>query len=157
MDIRSILVNVDLDTVNSNALKYAIDLARTFDAELIGVAAEEPSLTLAGSDGGAAAVDFYALERSDIEKRLDISAKQFAALVPAGMKSQWHAYLQSPAQCLVDDARMADLIVTGATTSSTYGGKIEVNLCSTSARTRPKRNWTRSLSPGRILVRPVAR
>ncbi|MEP7239564.1 MAG: universal stress protein [Devosia sp.] len=128
MDIRAILVNVDLDTANSTALKYAIDLAKTFDAELIGVAAEEPNLAFVGVEGSGAAVDFYALERSEIEKRLDASQQHFRALLPTGMKSQWHAYLSSPVGCLLDTAHMADLIVTGATTSSTFGGRMRVNL-----------------------------
>jgi len=91
MDIRSILVNVDLDTANSTVLRYAINLAQQMDAELIGVAADDPSLAMIGLDGGVAAADFYAMERTEIEKHLAAAEAQFRALVPPSLKSQWRA------------------------------------------------------------------
>lgn len=128
MDIRSILVNVDLNAADSTSLKYAIDLARRFDAELIGLAADEPNLTVAGMDAGAAAADFYSMQRTDIEKQLVVAEKQFRALVPAGIKSQWFAFVDNPIRALIDRARIADLIVTGATVSATFRPPRKVDL-----------------------------
>lgn len=128
MDIRSILVNVDLDSANSTVLRYAVHLAEQMDAELIGVAADDPSLALIGLDGGVAAADFYAMERSGIEKRLAAAEAQFHSLVHAGMKTQWRAYLAPEVQSVIDTARIADLIVTGATKSPTFQEQRRVDL-----------------------------
>jgi len=128
MDIRSILVNVDLDTANSTVLRYAINLAQQMDAELIGVAADDPSLAMIGLDGGVAAADFYAMERTEIEKHLAAAEAQFRALVPPSLKSQWRAYLAPEVQSVIDTARVADLIVTGATKSPTFQEQRRVDL-----------------------------
>jgi nucleotide-binding universal stress UspA family protein len=128
MDIRSILVNVDLETADSTSLKYAIDLARKLDAELIGVAADEPNLAFVGAEIGTAAPDFYVIERTAIEKRLDEAAAQFRAIVPASVKSQWRAFLANPIEALIDTASRVDLIVTGATSSPTFQERRKLNL-----------------------------
>lgn len=128
MDIRSILVNVDLDVAASTSLKYAIDLARTFDAELIGIAADSPNMTFIGADVGGAAADFYVMEQAEIEKRLRTAEEQFHALMPAGLKSEWRSYLTNPTRAVVDTARRADLIVTGPTFSPTGEAPRRVDL-----------------------------
>ena len=128
MDIRSILVNVDLNPSDSMALTYASGLAAAFDAELIGIAADEPSLTFVGVDGVPAAVDFYAVERTEIERRLQSAEERFhAALVP-GTRSQWHAFVAGTVRSLIDEARLADVVVTGARTASTFGNPHHVDL-----------------------------
>jgi len=128
MDIRSILVNVDLDAANSTALDYAIDLSAKFGADLIGVAAEEPNFAYLGVDAGATALDVYSLERTDIEKRLDAAESAFKAKVPAGMVAHWHAYVSNSVRALIEQATAADLIVTAAKASSTFGGQQVVDL-----------------------------
>ena len=66
MELRSILVNVNVADADSAALRYAIDLAQTMQAELIGLAADQPDMAFAGMDGGVA-VDLYATEQTEIE------------------------------------------------------------------------------------------
>ena len=126
MDIRSILVNVDLDVTNSAALNYAIDLSVRFGAQLIGVAAEEPNFVYFGAD--ATAVDLYSLERTDIEKRLDAAELAFRAKVPAGISAHWRAYVSNPSRAIIEQATAADVIVTAANGASTFGGRQTVNL-----------------------------
>jgi nucleotide-binding universal stress UspA family protein len=121
MDIRSILVNLDIDPAASKVLTAAVGLARKFGAELIGLAADEPSLAMIGIDGGAAAVDFYAAERTEIETRLRAAGAAFHATVPPDVKSQWRAYVAGPTRSLVDAARCADLIVTGSSLAGAFG------------------------------------
>ncbi len=128
MEVCSIVVNVDLDTANATSLKYAIDLAGKFDAELIGVAAEEPSFVFAGIESGAAAANLYATERTEIEKRLGTAEEQFRSMIPAGLKAQWRAFVASPLRCLIDTARLADVIVTAPTTTSAFQVPMHVDL-----------------------------
>ena len=128
MDIRSILVNVDLDPAKSAALRYAIDLAELFDAELIGVAADFPNLALAGMDGGTVAADVYALEREQIEAQLQAAETIFRKMVPATVRSQWRAYVAEPMQTIIEAARLADLIVTGSTATAAFKVPQKVNL-----------------------------
>lgn len=128
MAICSILVSVDIDGTKSSALDYAIDLAAKFDAELIGLAAEAPNLTFVGIDGGAAAVDLFALERQEIERRLSAAGEDFERKVPKATPHRWLSYLDSPTRAIIDNAASADLIVTGAKTSSAFGGQQVVDL-----------------------------
>lgn len=112
MDLRSILVNVGLDGSAPHTLAYAVDLARLFDAQLIGVAAEDPMVTYAAIDGGAAAVEAYNVLRDDTERRLAEAGEQFGAAIPATIRSRWNAWVGNPTKCVVEAAIAADLIVT---------------------------------------------
>jgi nucleotide-binding universal stress UspA family protein len=128
MDVRSILVNVDLDPAKSTSLRYAIDLAKTFDARLIGVAADYPNLALYGMDAGAVAVDFYTLERGEIETQLKRAEATFKELVPATIKSEWHAYIADPVEMIIEIARLADLIVTNSVAAAAFKLRRKVDL-----------------------------
>lgn len=128
MEIRSILVNVDLDAANSTSLRYAIDLAQTLEAELIGVAAAQPALLYGAGDGGAAAAEYYALEAAEVETQLKRAEQAFRSTVPSGLKNQWQAYVNNPVAAIVEVARAADLIVTAATTMSTSRQMVAVDL-----------------------------
>jgi nucleotide-binding universal stress UspA family protein len=114
MDIRSIVVSLELDTFTSGTLKAAIALSRRFNAHLTGIAAAEPVAGLIGFDGGGANATVYAADREDIETRLRALEEQFRSLIPAGVTADWRAYLEAPTQSLLAAARSADLIVLGA-------------------------------------------
>lgn len=128
MEIRSILVNVDLDTANSTSLRYAADLAQKFEAELIGVAADQPMVAFASAEGAATASDFYLMERTEIETQLERAEEAFHSIVPTGIKTQWHAYVTNPVVAVLDTALAADLIVTGSRTTTTFRQTAEVDL-----------------------------
>jgi nucleotide-binding universal stress UspA family protein len=128
MEIRSILVNVDLDPAKSSSLRYAIDLAKIFDARLIGVAADYPDLALSGMDGGGVAVDMFTLERSEIETQLQTVEAAFKSLVPTTIDSEWHAYVANPVEMLIETARRADLIVTNSLATTAFKISEKVNL-----------------------------
>lgn len=128
MDIRSILVNVDVDATKSSTLDYAIDLAAKCDAELIGLAAEAPNFAYVGIDSGAAAVDTFAMEREEIERRLSTAQEDFDRRVPKSMPRKWLAFLDSPTRAIIDNATAADLIVTSSRVSSTFGGQQVIGL-----------------------------
>ena len=114
MEIRTILVNIDLDAFSPSLVKCAAGLARRFDASLIGLSAAEPSPTLVGVEGAMATADFYAEERADIEARLHVVEKDFRAAVPAGIEVSWRSYIQAPNASILSAARCADLILVGS-------------------------------------------
>ena len=114
MDIRSIAVAVDFDETKSDATRYAIDLARSFNAKLIGVGAHAPTMAYGGLDNGATALEYYTLERTEIDARLKRAGEEFRALVPASVSSEWRAYVADPTQSIISVARLADIIVAGS-------------------------------------------
>ena len=119
MEIRSILVNVDVSAPDSAALKYAVSLAQQFNGSLVGVAADQPSLAYAGLDGSAA-VDVYALERAEVETQLRRAEDAFQSLVPSTIKRQWRGFIAERTATLIDSARIADVLITTMTTTSTF-------------------------------------
>ncbi len=114
MEIRTILVNVDMDAFSPSLIKCAGGLAKRFGAHLIGLSAGEPSPTLVGVEGAVATAEFYAQERADIEARLNTVEGQFRKAVPAGIEASWRSYVEAPNRSLVSAARCADLIMTGS-------------------------------------------
>lgn len=119
MELRSILVNVNVGDMDSPALGYAIDLAQTMKAELIGLAANQPDLNFAGMDGGVA-VDLYSMERADIEGELQRAEEAFRKRVPASIKSEWVSYITTPTKALIEAASSVDLIVAGSKTTTMF-------------------------------------
>ncbi len=129
MNIRSILLNVDPDNVDSSSFRYAVDLAGYFGAELIGLAAEYPALpTTFGPDGGAVSYEIYENERQDISRRLEAAGARFRSLAPSRLNPQWRAYLAEPVPCLVSAAGAVDLIVTGPATRTTSDRPLPVDV-----------------------------
>ena len=120
MEIRSILVNVDIGSPDSAALRYAIDLASTTGASLIGLAADQPNVAYAGWGGEAAALDVYSLERAEIETQLQQAEIAFQSLVPQSLNRLWRGYVADRTRALTETARLADLIVTASSTTNAF-------------------------------------
>lgn len=120
MEIRSILVNVDIETPDSAALIYAIDLAFKVGASLIGLAADQPNVAYAGWGDEAAALDVYSLERAEIETQLEQAESAFHALVPNAVNRQWRGYVADRTRALTETARIADLIVTASSITNAF-------------------------------------
>ena len=118
MDIRSVLVNVDL---TNTALPYAVSLATAFGATLTGLAADEPSLALGGIEGSQVAMDYYAVERQAIESGIAEAEARFRAAAGTGLKTEWRGRIGNATGALLDAALGADLLVTGRTNLSMLG------------------------------------
>jgi nucleotide-binding universal stress UspA family protein len=110
MEIRSILVSVGVGSQHS-AAAYAGQLAERFGAEVIGVAAAEPSLAYAGVDNAQVAIDYYATERKNIETMLERAEEQFRSAIPASVTAKWRSFVANPTGMLIDQARRCDLVV----------------------------------------------
>lgn len=120
MDIRSIVVDVGFDVSGSHALGYAIDLAKSCGAELIGVAAEEPVLAFSAVDAGAVAMDAYTIQRDEIEHGLARAGEQFEAALPSGVKGRWSPGIALESTWMLKLAAEADLIVTPSKTQTAF-------------------------------------
>ena len=140
MQIREILVNIDIDLFSSALVECAVDLAKRFDAGLIGISAAGLNMVGMGYEGAAAVGVLYQQERQDIESRLSQIERQFRAAVPVDVHAEWRGYVGQPNDTVARTARCADLIITG----SNFGG--------------PTKNPQRSIDTGELLVkagRPV--
>jgi nucleotide-binding universal stress UspA family protein len=121
MTYAAVMTHVQADVDGAPRLARAVEIARRFDAALIGVAAEMvPPLAF---DGG-----FYSLEadwmtamRETIETRLNQARVCFdAATAALGDRASFCSGLQLPSPAVAAASRAADLIVAGGAPRKAY-------------------------------------
>ncbi len=108
--LRSILVHVEGSPEASGRLHVAVDIARMFDATLLGVGVEMIQ-TLSdpyGMLGGEWVVQLQTLVEDDLKR-----AEETFRAKTAGLKTDWTALETFPASAMARHARSADLIVAG--------------------------------------------
>jgi nucleotide-binding universal stress UspA family protein len=115
MTFNTIMVQLDVDSPATPRTRYALELARRFEAALIGFAAADEYVFVPGDDGGMAAAEIMRQRRAEIEDRLKVLREEFLAVV--GDDGSWREAIGDPTQHLATHARAADLIVTGAPAS----------------------------------------
>ena len=108
--IRSILVHVEATPETSPRLHVAVDVARQFDATLIGAGVEmlQTYSDPYGMLGGEWVVELQNLVADNL-KRAEATFKAKSA----GLKTEWTAVETFPAQAMARLSRAADLIVAG--------------------------------------------
>jgi nucleotide-binding universal stress UspA family protein len=111
MSYRSILVQIDIDGATEPRIRFAKEIARRFDAALIGYCAAQPHPAVAPMDGAIVAGELIRRETEEIQARLDEIARVFAEM--AGIDSSFRGMVGDPTRSLTELARLADLIVTG--------------------------------------------
>ena len=114
MTYKALMVHLELNGDNEGVLKITGDLAERFDARVIGIAACQPLRDIAyeGFSAGEAIVQ----DRTEIQKELDAAAGQFrTALQTRAKHIEWRSAITygSLADYIADEARAADLIITG--------------------------------------------
>ena len=114
MSYAAVITHVQADAEASPRLSCALDIAKRFDATLIGVAAEMiPPLAF---DSGYYSVeaDWVTAMRETIEGRLKTAASAFrCATKDFGDKAVFLSGLQLPAPAIAAASRAADLVVAG--------------------------------------------
>jgi nucleotide-binding universal stress UspA family protein len=116
--LRSILVHVEGSSDASGRLHVAVDLARMFDATLLGVGVEMIQ-TLSdpyGMLGGEWVVQLQTLVEDDLKR-----AEATFRAKTAGLKTDWTSLEAFPAPVMARHARSADLIVAGGATIGREG------------------------------------
>jgi nucleotide-binding universal stress UspA family protein len=114
MAYKTVLVHLELNGDNEGVLKIAGDLAERFDARVIGIAACQPLQIL--TDEGFYPSEVGIQDRAEVEKELAAAAAEFrTALQGRAKKIEWRSTITygSLADYIADQARAADLIITG--------------------------------------------
>jgi len=115
MIFNTIMVQLDVDSPAAPRTNYALELARRFEATLIGFAAADSYVFVPGDDGGMAAAEIMRERRIEIEDRLKVLKEEFLGLV--GDDAIWREEIGDPTRLLALHARAADLVVTGTPVS----------------------------------------
>lgn len=121
MSYKSILVNLDIDGPAVPLIKLAADLASRFDARLIGFSAADIPPPVVAPEGMILDGEFMQRQRDEIEQRLGELRAGFEKLAGASVKVEWRGAVVNPTRSLIETARAADLIVTGAVEGASSG------------------------------------
>lgn len=113
LSYRSILVNFDIDASPIPIMKLATDLARRFDARLIGVSAADVPPPVVTVDGMVFDGELIVAEREAIEKRLAELEGEVRRLAGGQVEIKWCGAVDNPTRLVLEQARSADLLVTG--------------------------------------------
>lgn len=113
MIFNTIMVQLDVDSPASPRLKFALNLASRFEADLIAFAAAEPHLFVPSDEGGVVAAEMMRQRAEEIEDRLKALKEEFLGVAGDNEKASWQGDVGNPTQLLAMHARAADLIVTG--------------------------------------------
>lgn len=114
MTYKSIMVHLELGGDNDGVLQIAGDLAERFNADVIGIAACQPIQILYNE--GLGADDAITQDRAEIAREMKIAEEEFRKALSGRAKTlQWRSSIGygSLADFIADEARAADLIVTG--------------------------------------------
>ena len=113
MRYKTILVQLDIDVPAFPRLTFAWDLARRFDANLVGFCAAEPRMLIPGELDGTAAVDAAERQVAEIEDRLKTREAEFDSLAGDNGRASWRSEVGDPTRFLALHSRAADLVVIG--------------------------------------------
>jgi nucleotide-binding universal stress UspA family protein len=113
MRYKTILVQLDIDASAIPRLSFAWDLARRFDANLIGFCAAEPHMLVPGDVDGTAAVGLVQEQVEEIEGLLKAREAEFRRLAGDSDRASWRSEVGEPTRFLVLHSRAADLVVMG--------------------------------------------
>lgn len=115
---RSILLNLDIDRHNNSLVRLAVDLAKRFDARLIGLAAADVPPPMASADGMVFDGELIECEREDIEARFAELRAKVENFAGTTVELEWREALALPTRSVTEAARAADLIVTSSPDTS---------------------------------------
>jgi len=113
MTYATVMVSMALDQPNEARLQVAGELAERFEASIIGVAAAQFAPPLYFTDG-AQAQNLIDQGEASVKKRLGELEAQFRAVTAnRGGHAEWRSAMDFPARYIVQQARCADLVVSG--------------------------------------------
>lgn len=119
---RTILVHVDAEPGATERIRLAAELARRFEAKLIGLAAALPRPPVEAITAGVMDPSILELERDQIAADFKLAEEQFRRLAAeAGMTIEWRVAANFPTLALAEAATAADLVIIGRSTSGLIG------------------------------------
>ncbi|TPM89906.1 MULTISPECIES: universal stress protein [unclassified Mesorhizobium] len=114
MAFKTIMVQLDVDTIAAPRISMAWDLAQRHDADLIGFCAAEPHFVLPTGTDDQAATKALWCQVEEIEGRLNCLREEFLSTVNGSNRASWRGEIGDPTRQLALNARAADLILTGS-------------------------------------------
>ncbi|MDG4887877.1 MULTISPECIES: universal stress protein [unclassified Mesorhizobium] len=136
----TILVQLDIDAPATPRLLFAQQIAKKFEADLIAVAAAEPSTLVSPSESSPLVAEVLRYRTHEIEERIKKLKEEFLNVVGNDERASWRAELNDPTRAVALHARAADLVITGAPTAAAAG------------------DYQRTINPGALVLstgRPV--
>jgi len=122
MSYRSILLNLGIDGSIEPLTRIGIDLAKRFDAKLIGFCtADAPLPVTTAPEGAAIAAELWEQSRNEIRQRLNDQHSKFNSLVVGTVKAEWRDTVENLDHALARASLLADLVVTGASLGASTG------------------------------------
>ncbi|TIV74692.1 MAG: universal stress protein [Mesorhizobium sp.] len=122
MSYKSILLNLNIDGPIEPITRIGVNLAKRFDARLIGFcAADAPMPVTMAPEGAAIAADIWEQSRDEIRRRLTSLNGEFDGLVAGAVKTDWHGDIENPNHAVARRARMANIVVTSASQGASTG------------------------------------
>lgn len=123
---RTILVHADNTRDSTPRMTLAADLARRFNATLIGMTAGLPRLPIEIYDAGLGTVavgpDYTEIDRKQLQAEFAKAEAAFGrATEGAGLETSWRATFGPPSEAIVAAAITADLVVVGPGDRSLLG------------------------------------
>ncbi|HVW94154.1 MAG TPA: universal stress protein [Devosia sp.] len=115
MELRTILVDMDVDGYSAELLQVAIDLASRFDARIAAVAAASLQFTSVSPEALMVEAELYESRRNELEDRLASLEADFHRAVPERLRGNCVTLLDTPTSVVARAARKADLILTQTT------------------------------------------
>lgn len=113
MTFSSITVGIDFDPSNDAALLVAADLAKQFDAKLIGVAAADLPWSFYAQEAPTLAL--IEQLRADIARRLTSAEERFRSIaIRHTQQIEWRSAIATPVDYIARQARASDLVVAPA-------------------------------------------
>lgn len=117
MSYKTIMVHLAVGAENGAKIAIAKHLADRFEARLIGIAASELSPPLYFADGEAAQTVLSEGEDAIKAALSQLEAEFYRDIDRASVGCEWRCARQMPTQYIANEARAADLIVTGRSNS----------------------------------------
>lgn len=112
MTYRALLVHVQPQADAEPRLAVAADLARRFDAELIGLGCEAPPSLGVSDPFGVLEAEWTGVMLQEMDRRLADAETRFEKAA-TGLRSQWRGARDVPNRAMAGMARSCDLIIAG--------------------------------------------
>ncbi len=121
MSYRTILANFNIDGPTAPLMDFAINLAAQFKAHLIGICAADVTLPMTAPEGVLTNGETMRLLREETEQRQKKIRREFESRAGTNVTHEWREAIANPTRFLLENARVADLIVTGCEDDTTLG------------------------------------
>lgn len=112
MSYKTILVQLDAFAPSEELIASAAEMAQRFGASLIGFSACNVRPVLTAPEGLTIAAELFEQEREEIRQRIQAAETLFRKAASGVGHLEWRGYIGVPTSTLIEQARVADLILT---------------------------------------------